>query len=72
MLIIIAVQLKENHIDNKRYERYNKTKNQNLDDLATQEIITFQTQAPVFILVAIFKFRAILIIDNLVERIFVQ
>lgn len=61
MLIIIAVQLKANHIDNKRYERYNKTKNQNLDDLATQEIITFQTQAPVFILVAIF-----------VERIFVQ
>lgn len=72
MFSIIAEQLKDNKIKNKRCKRYNKNKNQNLDDSATQEIITFQTQAPVFILVAIFKFRAILIIDNLVEGIFVQ
>lgn len=72
MLSIIAGQLKDNKINNKRYKRHNENKNQNFDDLAIKEILTFQTRAAVFILVAIFKFRAIFIIDNLVERIFVH
>lgn len=72
MLSIFAGQLKDNKIKNKRYKRHIDNKNQNLDDLATKEILTFQTRATVFILVAIFKFRAIFIIDNLVERIFVH